>query len=86
MNVPNRRYLAEVPKEQMGGIPYKGRMCSIEGKQIITHLTMALRRHLNGAPILNHWFTNQHSHDGLALDIDWQMMARAVYTLPRAKQ
>jgi len=68
------------------GIPHEGWTCSIEGKRIVKHLTMALRRHLNGAPILNHWSLKQRFANGSASDIDWEMTAKAIQALPRAKQ
>jgi len=68
------------------GIPHEGWTCSIEGKRIVKHMTTALRQHLNGAPILNHWSLKQRFSNGLALDIDWEMTAKAIHALPRAKQ
>jgi len=73
------------PKLQVGGIPYEGWVCAIEGKRIVKHLTENLRKYLNGGPILNHWATKQRFRNGTK-DIDWEMTSKAMQALPPAKQ
>jgi len=75
------------PHEQLEGTPYKGWICSIKGRRITKHLSEALWKHLNGSPILNHhWAMKQCYWPGTEKLIDWDMVARAMHALPRAKQ
>ncbi len=81
-----KKVLEAQPMGQVGGIPHEGWVCIIDGKRIIKHLTTNLRKQLNGTPILNHWSLKQRFQKGQATDVDWEMAARTIQALPRAKQ
>jgi len=73
--------------EQLCDTPFKGWICSIEGKQIVKNLAMALWKQLNDPLIWNHLVTKQQYPAGAEKDIDWNMTEIAMHdALPRAKQ
>jgi len=81
-----RKVSVDGPHEQLRHIPYEGWSCLIEGKRITKHLTETLRQYLTGGPLLNHWAMRQRFKPGTETQIDWNMTAKAMRALPRAKQ
>jgi len=81
-----RKVSVDGPHAPLRHIPYKGWSCLIEGKQITKHLVETLRQHLIRGPLLKHWAMKQWFKPGMETQIDWNMMAKAMQALPRAKQ
>jgi len=81
------KLLSAVASTQQDKIPFEGWTCSIEGRCVVKHLTKALRRHLNGSIILNHWAMKaRFSSSQVTQTIDWEAAETAMNQLPLAKR
>jgi len=67
-------------------IPFEGWTCRIEGLRVIKHLPKALRRHLYGKIILNHWATKARFSPQATQAVDWESAEKAMNQLPQSKR
>ncbi len=80
------KLLLATAHNQLEKIPFESWTCSIEGRRTIKHLPLALRRHLNGQIILNHWATRTWFSPKIADTIDWASAEGAMNGMPLAKR